>query len=123
MELEALKKDHPLTKYRDMLEALNTKITEARRALEIHQKEVKAVEEEEDFNATHSLDLTAADKADISLLRQWAPQIARKDAVNKLIWTEWYQRPLQNLRRALDADKKIGIYMISEIGSGRMYIG
>lgn len=56
-------------------------------------------------------------------LREFAPRIARKDAVNKLIWSEWYQRPLQNLRKALDADKKCGIYMIEEIGTGRMYIG
>lgn len=43
--------------------------------------------------------------------------------MNKLIWTEYYQRPLQNLRKSLEADKKTGIYMIEEHGTGRMYIG
>lgn len=57
------------------------------------------------------------------LLREFAPRIARKDAINKLIWSEWYQRPLQALRKSLGADKKVGIYMIEEKGTGRMYIG
>lgn len=49
--------------------------------------------------------------------------MGRQDAINKLIWTEWYQRPLQALRKTLKADKVTGIYMIKEIGTGRMYIG
>lgn len=122
-ELEELKKRHPLAAQRDILAQLQAQIAEAKATLTAHQTAVKAAEEEEDFNAAHSLPLTVIDRADISTLREFAPRIARKDAVNKLIWTEWYQRPLQNLRKSLDADKKCGIYMIEEIGTGRMYIG
>lgn len=122
-ELEQLKKTHPLATQRDLLAQLQAQIAEARKTLTAHQAAVKAAEEEEDFNAAHSLPLTPVDKADIALLREFGPRIARKDAVNKLIWTEWYQRPLQNLRKSLDADKKCGIYMIEEVGTGRMYIG
>lgn len=106
-----------------MLEQLKAQIADCRKTLSAYQATVKAAEEEEDFNATHSLPLSVMDRADIATLREFAPRIARKDAVNKLIWTEWYQRPLQALRKSLDADKKCGIYMIEEIGTGRMYIG
>lgn len=67
--------------------------------------------------------MTPPEQADIALLREFGPRLARRDAVNKLIWTEYYQRPLQNLRKSLEADKKTGIYMIEEHGTGRMYIG
>lgn len=122
-ELETLKREHPLTAQRTLLDQLNAQIAEARKTLAAHQEFVKAAEEKEDFDAAHSLKLSPVEQADISLLRRFAPQIARKDAINKLIWTEWYQRPLQALRKSLDADKKIGIYMIEEKGTGRMYIG
>ncbi len=83
-----------MAKYRDLLDQLNSQIADARKTLTAHQDAVKAAEEEEDFNATHSLPLTAIERADIATLREFAPRLARKDAVNKLIWTEWYQRPL-----------------------------
>lgn len=57
------------------------------------------------------------------MLREFSSRISRHDAISKLIWTEWYQRPLQALRKQLKADKVCGIYMIKEIGTGRMYIG
>lgn len=118
-----MRQNHPLTAHRAILEDLQSQIATLKKTLTVHQEEVKAAEEEEDFNATHSLSLSIPDQQDISLLREFAPRIARKDAINKLIWTEWYQRPLQTLRKSLKADKVVGIYMIKEIGSGRMYIG
>lgn len=122
-ELEELRQSHPLQARRDLLSQLDAQIAEARKTLSIHQADVKAAEEKEDFDAAHSLKLSPVEQNDISLLREFAPRIARKDAINKLIWTEWYQRPLQALRKSLEADKKIGIYMIEEKGTGRMYIG
>lgn len=119
-----MKSKHPLTSYRGILEKLQAEIAEAKRVLSARQAEVKAAEEEEDYNAAHSLQLSPVERADITLLREFAPRIiSKKDAINKLIWTEWYQRPLQALRKSLEADKKIGIYMIEEKGTGRMYIG
>lgn len=122
-ELEELKREHPLTKYRDMLQALRDQIAEARRTLTAHQDEVKARQNKENFVKSHSLELTPMDKSDIRLLREFAPRMARQDSINKLIWTEWYQRPLQALRKSLDADKKTGIYIIRSVDDNRMYIG
>lgn len=122
-ELEEMRSSHPLTTHRAILEDLQKQIAEAKKILSIHHEEVKAAEEEEDFNAAHSLPLTIPDQQDIALLREFAPRIARKDAINKLIWSEWYQRPLQTLRKSLKADKVTGIYMIKECCTGRMYIG
>ena len=49
--------------------------------------------------------------------------MSRKTALLKLIWTEFYQKPLQWLCKSLGADKVSGIYKITEQNTGRMYIG
>lgn len=49
--------------------------------------------------------------------------MSRQEAFYKLIWTEFYQKPLQALRKVLNADKVTGIYKITNTKSGRMYIG
>lgn len=122
-ELEQLTNEHPVTKAKEILEGLENQIAEAKKILVAHHAEVQAAANEEDFNAANSISLSVIDQQDISLLREFALRMGRQDAINKLIWTEWYQRPLQALRKALKADKVTGIYMIKEIGTGRMYIG
>lgn len=121
-ELQRLKDSHELTKTQEQLGDLNAQISDARRTISIIQKQSLEAEKE-DFSQIHSIEMSEPEKADIALLREFGPQIARRDAVNKLIWTEYYQRPLQNLRKLLEVDKKTGIYMIKEHETGRMYIG
>lgn len=50
-------------------------------------------------------------------------KLTRKDAFYKLIWTEFYQKPLQALCKLLNADKSVGIYKITDTRNQRMYIG
>lgn len=122
-EFQRLRDSHQLTKTQEELGNLTAQISEARRTLTALQKQAINDAEKEDFYQAHSLEITPPEQADITLLREFGPRIARRDAVNKLIWTEYYQRPLQNLRKSLEADKKTGIYMIEEQGTGKMYIG
>lgn len=79
--------------------------------------------ERESFVEFHSIGLNESDIGDISLIRQFASKLTRKDAFYKLIWTEFYQRPLQALCKSLNVDKAIGIYKITNTKNGRMYIG
>lgn len=57
-----MRSKHPLTTHRAILEDLQQQIADAKRVLSIHHEEVKAAEEEEDFNAAHSLPLTIPDQ-------------------------------------------------------------
>lgn len=62
--------------------------------------------------------------SDISLLRSIAPRLINPTSVNKLIWTAYYQKPLAELRKRLlpDGDKS-GIYKITRLKTGEIYIG
>lgn len=122
-ELEKLKETHPLAKYQETLGDLIAQISQSRRIIQVIQDQQKAIDEKEDFEKVHSLKLTPMERSDIKLLREISLKLARKDAVNKLIWSEYYQRPLQTLRKALEVDKQIGIYQIKEKKTGRVYIG
>lgn len=57
-----MRSKHPLTIHRAILEDLQQQIADAKRVLSIHHEEVKAAEEEEDFNAAHSLPLSIPDQ-------------------------------------------------------------
>lgn len=56
-----MRSKHPLTTHRAILEDLQKQIVEAKKVLAVHHEEVKAAEEEEDFNAAHSLPLSVPD--------------------------------------------------------------
>lgn len=79
--------------------------------------------EKEDFIALHTIGLTEQDQTDIELIRSFAPRLTRKEAFFKLIWTEFYQKPLQSLCKILGSDKVTGIYKITNTKNERMYIG
>lgn len=123
VEFKEFREKHPLTQSQRVLDQLNLKIEEARRTLKVQQEQAQKEAEKEDFNALHTLGLTEFDQKDIDLIRQFAPRLSRQEAFYKLIWTEFYQKPLQALRKVLNADKVTGIYKITNTKTGRMYIG
>ena len=122
-ELEAIKAEHPVAKYKQTIEELENRISKARSTMQVVQKQAQAEAEQEDFVATHSIGLDDRDLHDIGLIREFAPNLTRQEAFSKLIWTEFYQKPLQALCKSVFADKVCGIYKITHIGDKRMYIG
>lgn len=122
-EFETLKNNHPLTKTRELLQNLNAQVEDARRALKVQQEQAAQQAEKENFIDVHSIGLSRIDEQDIEMIRDFAPRLGRKEVFFKLIWTEFYQRPLQALCKSLNADKVSGIYKITNTKNGRMYIG
>lgn len=102
---------------------INSQIEIARQTLMVQQEQAMNAAKEEDFVNFHSIDLTPQDTKDINLIRQFAPQLTRQEAFFKLIWTEFYQKPIQALCKILNAEKVEGIYKITNTSNGRMYIG
>lgn len=49
--------------------------------------------------------------------------IRHKDVLRKLIWTTFYQKPLQDLRKLLEADGTTGIYKITNKETQEAYVG
>ena len=121
-EFEEIRKAHPLTQEQEMLKDLNAQIKQARETLRIQQEQALQKEQQEEFVQTHSVNLSPGEQADIVKIMEFAPQLSRFEAFCKLVWTEYYQKPLQKLCKELGADKVTGIYKITD-ADGRCYIG
>lgn len=121
-EFQEIQKSHPAQLLKDELDQLNSEIKQAKETLRIQQEQALQKEQQEEFFATHSVNLTEGEKADITKIMDFAPQLSRFEAFCKLVWTEYYQKPLQKLCKELGADKITGIYKITA-QDGRCYIG
>lgn len=122
-QFEEMQKNSPMTEYQDRLKALNQEIEDARNTIRVQQQQALQAAQKEDFVETHSIPMTESEQGDIIKIKGFAPQLARVDAFFKLIWTEYYQKPLQKLCKDLGAEKVCGIYKVTHAGSERCYIG
>lgn len=108
MELETIKKE--LEVERSKRAAINKEI--------LRRKEV---EEQEEF---YKIQLLKDDKSDIEILRATAPRLRHPEAINKIIWSNYYQKPLAELRkRLLPNGDYSGIYKLTRLKTGEIYIG
>lgn len=81
----------------------------------------RKLEEEQDF---YRIQLDLNDKDDVEILRNIAPRLRHPEAINKVIWTGYYQKPLAELRkRLLPNGDKSGVYKITRIKTNELYIG
>lgn len=104
--------------------ALLAEVDELRRqkdaAVEILKRE-EAVRREREF---HSVQLTKDDLSDIIIIENLSSQISKRAPLRKLIWSEYYSRPFGEMAdRILGKTKRCGIYKITEIETGKVYIG
>lgn len=81
----------------------------------------RAIDEQQDF---YRIQLKEEDKQDIEILRSIIYRLRYPEAINKAIWTTYYQKPLAELRKRLLPNGDIsGIYKITRIKTGEIYIG
>ena len=107
-ELEAIKKD--LEVERSRRAAINEEIRRQRE-----------VEEQTDF---YRIQLDPDDANDIEILRSITSRLRHPEAINKVIWTGYYQKPLAELRKRLLPNGDIsGIYKITRLKTNEIYIG
>ena len=72
----------------------------------------------------YCIQINEADKEDIDyLLEVVAPRLKSKDAIPKIVWTEFFQKPTQELMKRLNIEDKPGIYKITNINTNKCYIG
>ena len=107
-EYETLKKY--LEEERSKRAAVNEQIRQAR-----------ALEEQEDF---YRIQLDPNDKDDVEILRSVAPRLRHPEAINKVIWTGYYQKPLAELRKRLLPNGDVScVYMATRMKTGEVYVG
>ena len=81
----------------------------------------REVEEQQDF---YRIQLDPNDKDDVEILRSVAPRLRHPEAINKVIWTGYYQKPLAELRKRLLPNGDVsGVYKITRLKTNEIYIG
>lgn len=116
--------DQEIDSLREELDKLNQQIEQRREEIRFHQQEKLFELTEDTFHKTHSVSLTDEEKEEINLLRNLVPKFSQhKDVLLKLIWTQYYQKPIQELCKKLQAEKACGIYKITNAENEKVYIG
>lgn len=65
-----------------------------------------------------------SDLTEIAKLREVEPYLRDKEALNKVIWKVYYEKPTSDMiGRVVGATKKTGIYKITEVATGKCYVG
>lgn len=81
----------------------------------------RELEEAEDF---FRIDVPPDDQEDIEVLNTIAPRLRNKEALNKLIYAAFIQRPMDEMIKRVTGGRDIsGIYKITYLKTGEAYIG
>lgn len=84
----------------------------------------KRAEEMADKQNYYRIQLSDADIKEIELLRQVEPYLRDKEALNKVIWKVYYEKPTNDLiGRVIGSGPHTGIYKITNIENQKCYVG
>lgn len=84
----------------------------------------KRAEEMKDQLAFYRIQLTDADIQEIEMLRKVEPYLRDKEPLNKVIWKCYYEKPTTDMiGRVIGSGVHTGIYKITEISTGKCYVG
>ena len=120
LELMQAEKDDYLKEIEEIKTDLETERSK-RAAINEEIRRQKEVEMKQDF---YRIQFNEEDKNDVEILRSIAPRLRHPEAINKVIWSTYYQKPLTELRkRLLPNGDKSGIYKITRLKTGEIYIG
>jgi len=117
---EQLKRTEDVLK--NQIEEIKAKLEVERRKRAAINEEIlraKQIEEQQDF---YRIQLNGEDKKDIEILKSITPRLRHPEAINKVIWTGYYQKPLAELRKRAGIEGS-GVYKITRLKTGEIYIG
>ena len=92
-----------------------------RAAINEQIRKQRELEEQQDF---YRIKIDPKDVDDIKILRDIAPRLRHPEAINKVIWSGYYQKPLAELRKRLLPNGDVScVYMATRMKTLEMYIG
>ena len=92
-----------------------------RAAINEQIRKQRELEEQQDF---YRIKIDPRDIDDIKILRDIAPRLRHPEAINKVIWSGYYQKPLAELRKRLLPNGDVScVYMATRMKTLEMYIG
>lgn len=89
-------------------------------AVEAHKRDL----EDKDKQNFYRLQLPKEDIIEIARLREVIPYLRDKEALNKVIWKVYYEKPYTDLiGRVVGSQHRTGIYRLTNITNGMCYVG
>lgn len=117
LQSELFKKQNELLELDDILEDYRTRRESINKAI-LREKEIQEQE------AFYKIDIPKNVQEDIQVLEQIRPQLKNREALSKLIWDVFIQRPVSELTKRITNGRDIsGIYKITYVKTGEAYIG
>lgn len=124
LEEEAKRFNALLTTNREELKQLEEQLAAQKRAVQAAIEEVKRQQEIEEQEEFYKIKLSDQDKEEIARLRTVVPYLRSAEPINKVIWSVYYMKPLNDLiGRVIGKETKCGIYKITNIKNKKVYIG
>lgn len=85
---------------------------------------VKRAEAEQNEKEFYRIHLSNEDVEEIKRIRSIEPYLRNKEPLNKIIWKYYYEKPVNEMiGRVIGPGTHIGIYKITEMESGKCYVG
>ena len=99
---------------------LNELISKVNSIIEVN-KRAELEKEQRDF---YRLQLSDTDIEEIKRIRSIEPYLRKTEPLNKVIWKVYYEKPYTDLiGRVVGQTRKTGIYKITNIKDGKVYVG
>lgn len=106
------------------LEGLNQQIKEKQSIYDAILEDEKRNAQEKSKQDFYRLQISEKDLYEIQKIREVIPLLKDPEILNKVIWTAYYRKPYQDLiTRLFGTDKPSGIYKITSLIDGKIYIG
>ena len=99
-------------------------LDELRKTVNVAVEAAKREEEKKNEKDFYRLVLSETDLQEIQYLRQVEPFLRDKEALNKVIWKVYYEKPYTDMvGRVVGSDVKTGIYKITNLENQMCYVG
>lgn len=108
----------------EQIHQIKSELEEERTKRAAINEEIRRQREVEMKQEFYRIQLDPNDKDDVEILRSVAPRLRHPEAINKVIWTGYYQKPLAELRKRLLPNGDVsGVYKITRLKTNEIYIG
>ena len=123
---------------KEQIELLTQEINNLKQTIENHEQELlekktsihamvesyKLQEKTEEEKNFYKVNISNQAKEEIEKIKEILPYLADPEPLNKVIWKVYYEKPTSDLiGRVIGEGVKSGIYKITDITSGKCYVG
>lgn len=108
----------------DQIQLVQSQLDRLQKKVDSATEVAKRAEAEQNEKEFYRIHLSNEDIEEIKRIRSIEPYLRNKEPLNKIIWKYYYEKPVNEMiGRVIGPGIHIGIYKITEIESGKCYIG